>query len=333
VLGLFHQYCLCLLNVSILRVSSKSHYLQYCCLIFLYIIILGDFSAGVFIDNKELPEYDVIISATDSENRTTCWIPSEAGKKFEVRGEIIAPQSSGIISSVTVDGVCTSPHILVPRWIGTIEFTCLNNVHISRDLMFSNIELTDDDSMLDDENSDEIGQIVLEVQTGKCRKASKAQVGKFDKANNHTLRVGEGKVHERSKKARAHRVAFGEEVPCEDEPLYYNFTPDNSPATVFVFKYTRLDILQAMGVAPSAPIREDTKDYGDKIQVIDRPSDPLPKDVKPRIQQLEMELQHLRAQLASSSSSEDRKPSLVKLERGESRRQHATIEVIDLTED
>jgi hypothetical protein len=44
----------------------------------------------------------------------------------------------------------------------------------------------------------------------------------------------------------------------------------------------------------------------------------------------QIELQRLRAQLASS---EERKPSRVKLEREVSRRQQAAMEVLDLTED
>ncbi|KAG0708117.1 hypothetical protein DFH29DRAFT_520454 [Suillus ampliporus] len=322
-------------------------------------MILGDFSAGVFIDDKELPEYEVTPSATDSENRITCWIPSEKGKKFEVRGEILVPQSSGVMSSISVDGVCSAPYLVSQNRVGTLEHTCVSDDYFSGDLMFADIEFTDNDSMLDDEN--DIGEIVLKIQTGKCvktRKARKAQVAKLGKkAKNHTLRVPKGKVHERRKEARIHRVAFGEEVPGEDEDSPFDIIPDSSPPTVFVFKYTRLDILQAKGVAPPAAKKlieeSDTKDdvkmedgpnkppseesdTKDDVKMEDGHNKPPSEDVKPRIQQIEMKmmkLKRLHAQLVSSSLSEDRKPSFVKLERGESRRQHGTIEVIDLTED
>lgn len=59
--------------------------------------------------------------------------------------------------------------------------------------------------MLDDQNSKDIGQIVLEVETGEFRTK---QVVKHGKSKNHTLHVREGKVHERSKKACAHRVMY-----------------------------------------------------------------------------------------------------------------------------
>jgi hypothetical protein len=196
--------------------------------------------------------------------------------------------------------------------------------------MFSRLELTDDDSMLDDRSSNDIGQIVVEVALGKY--VMREQIVGFQNVNDRTLRVQEGKVHERSKKACSHRVAFGEEVPNNEPVSAFTVIRDSSPKTIFVFKYTRLDILQAMGVAPHTAItvETETEDHNDEIEIMDEPNaSSLSDDVKPlaRIRELEMELQRLRAQV------EDRKPSRVKLEYGGSQRKHAAMEVIDLTED
>ncbi|KAG2122115.1 hypothetical protein DEU56DRAFT_832831 [Suillus clintonianus] len=296
-------------------------------------MIFGDLSACVFVDGEELPEYDVILSTTPTENRITCWIASEEGKKFGVRWMNTTQQSWGIRATVSVDGVPCATHMVPPGGVGTNNFTCLVNDSVTRDFMFSNIELTDDDSMLGDQNSNDIGQIVLVVNTGKYTK----KAINHGKLRNHTLRVREGRVHERSKKACAHRVIFGEEVPRQVQHKFSSsLEPDNRPATVFVFKYTRLDILQAMGIAPLTsknPVKEEANDHGDEVEIIDGPYQPsslTSEEVKPRIQHLEMELQRLRAQLASS---EDRKPSRVKLECKVSRRQHTAMEILDLTED
>ncbi|KAG1775970.1 hypothetical protein EV702DRAFT_1114050 [Suillus placidus] len=295
-------------------------------------MILGDFSACIFIDGQELPEYDVVVSSTPTENRITCWIASAEGKKFGVRAEFLAQQISGSLATVFVDGVRCRPYAVPPGWVGTLERTYLSNSYVRRDFMFSQLELTDDDSILDDRSSNDIGQIVIEVAMGKYIMRKQA-VGSQN-INDRTLRVGEGKVHERSKKACSHRVAFGEEIPTQERLSAFSVIPDNSPRTIFVFKYTRLDILQAMGVAPHTPItvETETEDHDDENEVIDGPheSSPSSDDVKPlaRIRELEMELQRLRAQV------EDRKPSHVKLEHGGgSRRKHAVMEVIDLTED
>ncbi|KAG2149021.1 uncharacterized protein EDB93DRAFT_354241 [Suillus bovinus] len=296
-------------------------------------MILGDFSACIVIDDQELPEYDVAVSSTPTENRITCWIASTAGKKFGVRAKFSSPQTLGSLIIVSVDGIKCCTYIAPPGWIGTHEVTHLTNGHVRREFIFSHLELTDDDSMLDNRSADSIGQVVMEVVQG--RYTMNNRVAGSQNVNNHTLHVREGKVHERAKKACPHRVAFGEEVPNPDLLSAFTVIRDNSPKTVFVFKYTRLDILQAMGVAPHPPIIAETEtgDHNDEIEVIevmDGPNDSLPPDdVKPlaRIRELETELQRLRAQV------EDRKPSRVKLEHGGSRRKNAVMEVIDLTED
>ncbi|OAX41473.1 hypothetical protein K503DRAFT_767615 [Rhizopogon vinicolor AM-OR11-026] len=303
-------------------------------------MILGDFSASVFFGDQELQEYDVTVDcSTPTVNRITCWIASEEGKKFGVRWKCLAQQLSGIRSGISVDGVPCRAQSIRPGWVGTTDCTCLRNGYVSRDFMFTRLELTDDDSMLDSQNSHDIGQIVVEIKLGEYMKRKVAKCLK----SNHSLRVHEGKVHERSKKACSHRVVFGEEVPHPAAPplrrgtTSFTVKPDGSLSTIFVFKYTRLDVLQAMGIAPSTsknPINEDIKDCCDdaEIEIIDGPYEAsLSKDIKPRIQQLEMELQRLRAQQAKSS--EDRKPSRVKLECGGSRRHGTSPEVLDLTED
>lgn len=291
-------------------------------------MILGDFSACIFTDGEELPEYDVVVSSTPTENRITCWIASDAGKKFGVRAKFLAQQTSGSLVTVFVDGNRCRGYVISPGWIGTQEVTSLGNSYVGRDFMFSQLELTDDDSMLDDQSANDIGQIMMEVVQGKY--TMKEQVVGSKNVNDRTLHVREGKVHERAKKACPHRVVFGEEVPHQSSVSAFKIIPDNSPKTIFVFKYTRLDILQAMGIAPRTSIMADAEteieDHNDDNEVMDGPVESLPsEDVKPlaRIRELE----RLRAQV------EDRKPSLVKLEHGGSRRKPAVMEVIDLTED
>ncbi|KAG2121144.1 hypothetical protein BD769DRAFT_1012094 [Suillus cothurnatus] len=298
-------------------------------------MIFGDLSACVFVDDQELPEYAAVVSSTPMENRITCWIASEEGKKFGVRWMNATEQSWGIQAAVSIDGVHCARQTVRPSWVGMKDCTHWGNASFTKDFMFSNLELTDDDSMLGDQSSNDIGQIVLKVETGEY---TKVQVVDHGISRTRTFRVRESKVHERSKKSCAHRVVFGEEVPRQTNHRPSRsisrtvFRPDHRPMTVFVFKYTRLDILQAMGVAPLTPkdsSEEEANDHEDEIEIIDGPYEPssLPLNaVKPRIRRLEMKLQRLRAQLAS----EDRKPSCID---GVSRQQQTAMEVIDLTED
>ncbi|KAG1889995.1 hypothetical protein F4604DRAFT_1707879 [Suillus subluteus] len=273
-------------------------------------MVLG-FSASVFIDDKPLPEYKIVESRTEEENRMTCWIPSEAGKKFEIRGEILEPQYPGIKVFAFVDGRECPSWVVHPPWTGTLEYNCISNETTRRELMFKKIELTDDDSMLNNYSGD-IGQIVMKLERGTYTKVRKA---KLAGSSGHNLDVHEDKVHERLKKGRDHQVGFCEEVPDQEEQTTYISDLDECPVTVFIFNYTSLDNLRAMNIVPqmsNPPIP------------VDGPSDGQSSSMDMRIRELELELQRLRAiQATRSSSSGDQKPSRVKLEPA----------VIDLTDD
>lgn len=265
-------------------------------------MILGQISASVFIDDKPLPEYKIVESGTEEENIMTCWIPSEAGKKFEMRGEVLEPQYPGIKSFAFVDGVECPPWVVLPPWTGTLEYDCISDGKTSRDLMFKKIDFTDDDSVLDNHSGD-IGRIVMKLERGTYTKVRKAKPAR---SSGHDLHVHEDKVHERLKKGRSHRVGFGKEAPDQEEQTTYRSELDGSPVTVFIFNFTSLDNLRAMNIVPrmsNSPIP------------VDGPSDGRSSSVDMRIRELELELQRLRAiQATRSSSSGDQKLTRVKLE-------------------
>ncbi|KAG1768900.1 hypothetical protein EV702DRAFT_1271407 [Suillus placidus] len=279
-------------------------------------MILGQVSVSVFIDNQPLPEYQVVKYSTLEENIVTCWIASEAGKKFEIRAEILEPHYPGIKSFAFVDGVECPAWVVHPPWTGTMVYDCIpdddSEASSCRNFMFKNIEFTDDDSALDNYSGD-IGRIMVRLESGTftkkkpVRKPRSTRSAKFKKVNGHTLRVHEGKVHERSKKGRDHRVGFGKAVPDREKQTEYESDRDDRPATVFIFNFTSLDNLRAMDLVPrmsNPPIP------------VDGPSDDQSSSKDMRIRDLELENQRLRAELlvTSSSSSGGQKPSPVKLE-------------------
>jgi hypothetical protein len=126
-------------------------------------MILGKFSASVFVENKPLTEYQTFKSSTRNENRITCWIASEAGKvqyssyictnetlkclykKFHIRGEVPQPQHPGLMSSVSVDGFECPSWAVFPPWTGTLEFDCVSQNMLCRTLMFEKIKFTGQD--------------------------------------------------------------------------------------------------------------------------------------------------------------------------------------------
>ncbi|KAG5642894.1 hypothetical protein DXG03_001901 [Asterophora parasitica] len=193
--------------------------------------------AVIRVDGVDLTEYDV---KTDAEAKSvTCWIASEAGKP-------LAPLLYAVGGYVSVDGISIG---------GTLRRTMHGNGFISqkdrvvsqtkaRPLLFAPINLTDDDAYLNSQRNKGLGDITLRIdhvqETGK--------LGQWSEVNDVSA---EDKVHERSKKAMAHRVKFGEEMA----------RPNTLPASVrtcgtlaiFVFKYRSLDVLRADGIAPPAP--------------------------------------------------------------------------------
>ncbi|KAG1802009.1 uncharacterized protein HD556DRAFT_1438047 [Suillus plorans] len=284
-------------------------------------MILGPLSASVFVDNQPLQEYKEAPSEAQGENIMTCWIASEAGKEFEIRGKILKPQPLGIWASAFVDGLKCPPWVSPPRWRGTVEFDCISDGTDCGRLMFKDIEFTDDDDSVLDDRSSGIGQIVLRLQKGKFIKAKSVRKAKskparrakltrnakftgFARSKNvdgHTLHVHEGKVHERSKKGRDHRVGLGRRLPDQEEQTTYETIWSDEPATVFIFNFTSLDNLQAMDIAPrtsNLPIPVD----GDSDNI----------SIDTRIKELELELYLLRVKQTTGST--DQRPSPIKSE-------------------
>jgi hypothetical protein len=111
----------------------------------------------------------------------------------------------------------------------------------------------DDDSMLFDQNLNDIGQIASEVKTGRY---IMPKIMKHGESKNRTF-------------VRKAAGAYSCRAVCVEFVLN-NTILDDHPATIFVFKYTRLhslqfsilDVLQAMGTAPSTSKRQVDEEAG-----------------------------------------------------------------------
>jgi len=73
-------------------------------------------------------------------------------------------------------------------------------------------------------------------------------LGRDEKYN---LPPAEQKIHERAKKATAHRVNLGDDVQRPYKGLLKTRNLDEDPLVTFVFKYRPLDVLKANGIVPS----------------------------------------------------------------------------------
>ncbi|KAL4078875.1 hypothetical protein V8B97DRAFT_2021219 [Scleroderma yunnanense] len=267
---------------------------------------LGDYTASTLVDGKELEEYEVTVGP--GATHATCWVASEAGKKRVVT----------TCGKVTLDGMYCNGGWIFPGCLGQQDTGCCSSITYGakkRDIMFSNLQLSDDEALLEIPVSQHFGEISLEIKYGKgvIQRHTTAR-------GNRTLNLTT-KRHEKSmKKLSSHCVGFGPEDYCPPGRVV-DFTPNQDPPITFAFKYRPLEILQANGIAPQH------SDISSDIAV--------PKNdttaVLERINLLENELKRLRDQV--DDPAQDIKPKRVKKEHNMSEKLPPFIseEVIDLT--
>ncbi|KAK0469474.1 uncharacterized protein EV420DRAFT_35975 [Desarmillaria tabescens] len=108
-----------------------------------------------------------------------------------------------------------------------------------RPLLFSSIELTDDDEMRAAESVQDLGEIKLKIWQVSCLYAIRRPkpIQAFNPVN---------KIHERSKKVVPHSVQGAAIKPVETMQ-----TAKVCEQVTFIFYYRPLDILQANGMAPA----------------------------------------------------------------------------------
>ncbi|TFK69682.1 hypothetical protein BDN72DRAFT_959377 [Pluteus cervinus] len=204
------------------------------------------FTAWIEVNGKHLPEFGSTVS--DDLQTVSCWVPSEAGKEFAVcwkdSTSLYALEGWVSVDGMSCGGICE------PTWTLNKEMTYRKD-YIStsgtsgRALMFSNVELTDDDSYLQHNQLENLGEIKIslyEVQVlGMTPGAAHASSTADSLAEN-------AKVHERSKKGLGHRVGLGK-VVAKIPTSVINRNRIRSVAT-FIFRYRPLAILQANEIAP-----------------------------------------------------------------------------------
>ncbi|EIW84418.1 hypothetical protein CONPUDRAFT_135869 [Coniophora puteana RWD-64-598 SS2] len=204
---------------------------------------LGDFSASLFVDDSPLDEYDIV--ADEGRREITCYVPSQAGKKFTVRwADWTWEQGMDSAGFVSVDGLRCSGKVTKMLNRGTVQRTGFDvDERTVRDFMFSDIKSTDDDAQLHALGHEKLGEISLEIWRGKVM-GTAAPRSYDEKPNDNCV------VHERVKKAMVHCVGFAEERKLSGPTRRSRFCfLGKHPVSRFVFKYRPLAVLQAQGIS------------------------------------------------------------------------------------
>ncbi|TFK69676.1 hypothetical protein BDN72DRAFT_959371 [Pluteus cervinus] len=203
---------------------------------------LGQFSAHITVNNVPLPEYGVDL---DENKRTvSCWIPSAEDQEFAVRWKD-SDNKFDLSGHVWVDGISvggkSSQHRPRHRVLESSKQFVRTSSTSGRPLVFSKVELTEDDEYLNSSISSQLGEVRLTISHVKIS-------GYHPYSGKQSTLPDAVKLHERTKKAIGHCVVTG------DETMYRKHARVKSAkirqVVTFIFKYRPLAFLQAEGVAP-----------------------------------------------------------------------------------
>ncbi|GBE83794.1 predicted protein [Sparassis crispa] len=198
----------------------------------------------IYCDGYPVDEYCARI-----ENSTTvsCWIPSEAGKKFEVhwRNELDEVASADCY----MDGRCMGCSATMP-WRRGRRWGVRTGAETFSPYQFTPLVVTDDEDVANPDacGIEDLG--VVEVRV--CRVVHEYR--RFAKPYRPRYFPERGPIHERSKKAGTHCVSLGDGVRCPPHTspptkVVYLDRQDR-PYIRFIFRYRPRALLQAEGIMP-----------------------------------------------------------------------------------
>ncbi|KAJ7646748.1 hypothetical protein FB45DRAFT_1019050 [Roridomyces roridus] len=205
----------------------------------------GSFSAWIATDGVEVPEYHVATSA--DQKTVTCWIPSEMGKRFSIHWKN-SSYTTHTQGDIKLDGNSFVGKILY----GDEDFPVsavkegVTDATMIRHFVFSSLELTDDDDLLNQaQNAENVGSIQLNIYPIEILSTN-------SKRRNHSYELQNLTLHERSKKAITQQIKLAEPEPVRKKSNTSVSTRPTGPDLVrFCFNYRPLDVLQANGMAPA----------------------------------------------------------------------------------
>ncbi|KAJ3997062.1 hypothetical protein F5050DRAFT_1807176 [Lentinula boryana] len=223
------------------------------------------FSAWVVIDGQTADVFNVEHNDVRGTMHVTCWLPSEAGKNFEVHFRDLSGSPS--CAQVYIDGNRCAGRVLKGSKKSIHAVTGLRiSPSVIRPFVFSKLDFTEDEDTLDTLASlSKVGQVEVNFYFVTVLGKDKPR---FYEAH------PEHKVNEKAKKGIDHQTRFGEAKNITKQVNYVKTKRMGKDVVKFVFRYRPLEVLRAQGIAPqpSASSSQSTK----KRQADNQ------EDVKPR---------------------------------------------------
>ncbi|TEB33456.1 hypothetical protein FA13DRAFT_1730479, partial [Coprinellus micaceus] len=207
---------------------------------------LEGFKAWIEVNGYTVREYG--IDALDDETGVSCWIPCEIGKEFVICVTIPERDVQRMSHKVRVrlDGSDTLIRGNVFQQNTPVPTRCFSDQWAdaartcTRAFQFGSLQLTDDDDYLY-QNNEHLGEIQVAVQSvERFDPVVPKEGGRFN---------DEVRVHERSKKALATCIRFGETKVHAGAPPKNFIARGVKNVCTFVFKYRTMDVLMANEIA------------------------------------------------------------------------------------
>ncbi|KAF8843791.1 hypothetical protein BDN67DRAFT_963980 [Paxillus ammoniavirescens] len=296
---------------------------------------LKEVSAWIEVDGQELEQYGVTQDLGKSE--VTCWIATQAGQNFSVVYRDNMPHREhslasylifdgtgvrGTVSCAPTATLCNA-NFAIPRTV--VQNDCSLSATLARPFIFSKLELTDEDEYYD-QASKHLGDIQLLIY-----RVTRTGSDPHPDCNV----VGQGKVHERCKKAVSHYVSYGQEMKTKPTTVASVRYLDAAPLATFTFKYRDYSLLQANGIVPKPPAAEQEPATSEEVLDLTMEDDVEQESAKDEIRALDNAIRTMQKQRAAllskrlNSSPTSSQPPVKRIKREE--RFIPTGEVIDLT--
>ncbi|KIJ13483.1 hypothetical protein PAXINDRAFT_13813 [Paxillus involutus ATCC 200175] len=294
---------------------------------------LKEVSAWIEVDGEELEQYGVTEDLEKSE--VTCWIATQAGKAGHLNFDV-APLEHSLASYLILDGTGVQGRVLpaptatlcsadfaVSRTMVQNDFSL--STTSARPFLFSKLELTDEDEYYG-QASKHLGEIQLVMY-----RVAITGSGTHPDCNV----AGQGKVHERSKKAVSHCVSYGQEMKMKPRTMFSIQYLDAAPLATFTFKYRDYSLLQANGIVPKPPATEQEPATSEEVLDLTIDDDVKQEPAEDEIRALDNAIRTMRKQRATllskrlNSSPTSSQPPVKRIKREE--KFIPTGEVIDLT--
>ncbi|KJA14689.1 hypothetical protein HYPSUDRAFT_48906 [Hypholoma sublateritium FD-334 SS-4] len=226
---------------------------------------VGHLSAWIQVNGVRLPEYATEISGSGT--KASCWVPSEAGKNFEICYED-SLLAFGTTTKIYVDGVLLpGGRVVHPMQHRPQGFTTHRGIRIASDsyrpYVFSDCELIEDEEFVST-TSPHVGEILCVINEAKIKGYIKRP---------HTAKpydLPPLKIQEREKKGIVHGTQLGSAIDRWSKKKTREVSNIRHLVT-FEFKYRPLNVLKADGVVPTGPLgrRVSSRLLHNKSEVID----------------------------------------------------------------